>query len=147
LLAKKFINNEDSLIIANSDQYIEWDPIDFLYFVQENKADGGILTFESMHPKWSYAKLDENGNVTEIAEKKVISNLATVGIYWYKRGCEYINYAEQMIKKDIRVNGEFYVAPIFNEYIQDGKKILTYNVNKMQGLGTPEDLESFINNL
>jgi len=144
LMSEKFINNDDMLMIANSDQFIQWDPINFYYKMIETKADGGILTFESIHPKWSYAKLNENGIVECVAEKNPISNHATVGIYWYSRGSDYVKYAKQMIEKNIRVNGEFYVCPIFNEYILDNKKIITYDVDKMMGLGDPESLEFFL---
>ena len=144
LFAKNLINSDDALIIANSDQYIKWNPIDFLYTIQEKKADGGILTFESTHPKWSYVTLNKDKYVSELAEKKVISNIATVGIYWYAKGKEYIKYAEQMITKNIRINNEFYVAPVYNEFLLDNKKIITFNVEEMWGLGTPEDLEYFM---
>jgi HAD superfamily hydrolase (TIGR01509 family) len=146
LLTKEYIDNDNPLIIANSDQFIEWNPVDFYYKMIETKADGGILTFKSTHPKWSYVKLNEQNNVSQLAEKDVISDIATVGIYYYKKGSEYVKYAEQMIEKNIRVKNEFYVAPIYNEYILDNKKIKTYDVDKMYGLGTPEDLEYFIKN-
>lgn len=144
LLAKEYINNDTPLLIANSDQYIKWNPMDFFYLVQEKKADGGILTFEASHPKWSYVTLDEENYVNKLAEKTVISNIATVGIYWYAKGSEYVKYAEQMIEKEIKLNGEYYVAPVYNEYLLDNKKIVTFDVNEMWGLGTPEDLELFL---
>lgn len=144
LLAKEYIDKDEQLLIANSDQWIDWDSSEFMYSVQGNSIDGGVLTFKNTHPKWSYAKLDDNGFITEIQEKKVISNNATVGIYHWKKGSDYVKYAERMIEKDIRVNGEFYVAPVYNEAISDGKKFKTYNVNKMMGLGTPEDLNIFL---
>jgi dTDP-glucose pyrophosphorylase len=145
LLAKEFIDNNEPLLTANSDQFVEWDSNEFLYSMQADEVDGGILTFNSMHPKWSFAKTDDDGFVTEVAEKKPISNKATVGIYYWSKGSDYVRYAEQMIKKDNRVNGEFYVCPVYNEAIEDGKKIKTFHVNKMWGLGTPEDLKVFIN--
>jgi len=145
LLAKEYMDNDDSLIIANSDQFLEWNPTDFYYKMVETKSDGGIVTFKATHPKWSFVKLDENENVTEVAEKKPISDIATVGVYFYKKGSEYVKYAEQMIKKNIRIKGEFYVAPIYNEYILDKKRIRTFNIKKMWGLGTPEDLNVFVN--
>lgn len=144
LLAKEYIDNNKHLLIANSDQFMEWDGGRFYYTVEDEGVDGGILTFESTHPKWSYAKLDENGLVTEVAEKKPISTKATVGIYYWNKGSDYVKYAEQMIDKDIRVNGEFYVCPVYNEAIEDGKKIKTYNIDRMWGLGTPEDLNYFL---
>lgn len=145
LLAENLINNDLPLIIANSDQYIEWKPEEFLYLMNNQSVDGGILTFKNTHPKWSYAKLDSDGYVTEVAEKKPISDNATVGVYYYKKGSEYVKYAHQMIDKNIRTNNEFYVAPVWNEYIQDGKKIKIYDVDKMIGCGTPEDLTNLIN--
>jgi len=144
LLAKEYIDNDEQLLIANSDQWIDWDSSDFMYSVHGNHIDGGVLTFHNTHPKWSYAKTDENGFITNLQEKKVISNNATVGIYHWKKGSDYVKYAEQMIAKDIRVNGEFYVAPVYNEAIAAGKKFKIYDVQKMMGLGTPEDLDLFL---
>jgi dTDP-glucose pyrophosphorylase len=146
LLAKEFINNDQPLLMANSDQFAEWDSNEFMYKMIEQKVDAGILSFESTHPKWSFVKIDENGYVTEVAEKKPISNIATVGIYYWSKGSDYVKYAEQMISKNIRVNNEFYVCPVFNEAIKDNKKIKTFNIDKMWGLGTPEDLEFFLKN-
>ena len=109
-----------------------------MYKMNESNVDGGILVFESTHPKWSFAKIDDSGYVTEVAEKNPISNLATVGFYYWKMGSDFVKYAEQMIEK-------FYVCPVFNQAIQDNKKIKTFSVKKMWGLGTPEDLDIFIN--
>ena len=145
LLAEKYIDNSGPLIIANSDQYIEWNSSQTMYKFMSKKIDAAILTFESMHPKWSYAKTDKNGFVTEVAEKKVISKEATVGIYFWKKGSDYVKFAKQMIKKNIRINNEFYVCPVFNEAIGDNKKIITEKIDKMWGLGTPEDLTTFLN--
>jgi len=146
LLAKEFIDNDSPLVFANSDQYLEWNSNEFMYSMIADDVDGGILTFESTHPKWSFAKTDENGFVTEVAEKKPISNLATCGIYYWKKGSDYVKFAEQMIKKNIRVNNEFYVCPVFNEAIADSKKIKTFSVKRMWGIGTPEDLNTFLMN-
>ena len=117
-----------------------------MYKMQESNSDGGIVTFESTHPKWSFVKTDEKGFATEVAEKNPISNQATVGFYYWKRGSDFVKYAEEMIEKDIRVNGEFYVCPVFNTAIEDCKKITTFNVDGMWGLGTPEDLDNYVKN-
>jgi dTDP-glucose pyrophosphorylase len=146
LLAKSLINNERPLLISNSDQYVEWNSNEFLYKVYETKLDAAILTFKSTHPKWSFVKCDEFGYVTEVAEKKPISDKATVGIYYWSKGSDYVRYAEQMISKNIRTNNEFYVCPVFNEAIEDKKRIKTYDVEKMFGLGTPEDLKFYLEN-
>ena len=146
LLAKNIIDNDNPLIIANSDQFVDWNSSEFMYKMQEMDVDAGILTFESTHPKWSFAKINGDGFVTEVAEKNPISNIATVGIYYWKKGSDYVKYAEQMIKNNTRYNNEFYVCPVFNEAIKDNKKIITYNIDNMWGLGTPEDLEYYIKN-
>ncbi len=146
LLAKEHINNNTPLLFANSDQYLEWDSNEFMYSMISEQVDGGISTFESSHPKWSYAKLGDDGFVSEVAEKKPISNHATTGIYYWKKGSDFVKYAEQMIQKNHRVNGEFYVCPVFNEAIADKKKIKIKDCKKMWGLGTPEDLSYFLKN-
>jgi len=146
LIAKDYINNNNPLFFANSDQFVEWDSNEFMYKMNETQAEGGIVTFTATHPKWSFAKIDEKGLVTEVAEKNPISDLATVGYYYWKHGSDFVKYAEQMIEKNIRVNGEFYVCPVYNEAIQDKKPIRTFNVEKMWGLGTPEDLKYYLEN-
>ena len=144
LLAKELINNNEPLVMANSDQFVEWDSNEFMYSMTADNIDAGILTFNSTHPKWSFAKLNEDGFVSEVAEKKPISDIATVGVYYWNKGSDYVKYAEQMISKDVRVNNEFYVCPVFNEAIQDGKKVKVFPIEKMWGLGTPEDLDIFL---
>jgi len=144
MLAEDLIDNDAPLFFANSDQYVDWNPVEFMYKMQETQCDGGIVTFKATHPKWSFAKID-NGYVTEVAEKDPISDDATVGFYYWKRGSDFVKYAKQMIKKNIRVNNEFYVCPVFNEAIAAGKKIKAYHIDKMWGLGTPEDLQAYLN--
>jgi len=146
LLAKELIDNDYPLFFANSDQFVEWNSNEFLYKMQETEADGGIVTFEATHPKWSFAKIDDNGFVTEVAEKNPISNIATVGYYYWKRGSDFVKYAEEMISENIRVNNEFYVCPVFNQAIKSGLKIRTFNTKGMWGLGTPEDLNYYLEN-
>lgn len=146
LMAKEYIDNDNPLFFANSDQFVEWDSNEFMYKMQETNSDGGIVTFNSTHPKWSFIKLDDNGFVVEVAEKNPISDVATVGYYYWKHGGDFVKYAERMIESNIRVNNEFYVCPVFNQAIQDNKKIRNFNIKKMWGLGTPEDLNHFLEN-
>jgi dTDP-glucose pyrophosphorylase len=117
-----------------------------MYKMNELNCDGGILTFKSTHPKWSFAKIDSTGHVSEVAEKNPISDDATVGVYYWKNGSDYVKFAEQMISKNLRVNNEFYVCPVFNESIKSGKKIKSFEIKKMWSLGTPEDLEVYLTN-
>ena len=140
LLAKEFINNDEPLVISNSDQVFEWDSNEFMYSMVADEVDGGILTFEATHPKWSFAKLGDDGFVTEVAEKNPISNIATAGVYYFRKGSDYVKYAEQMIERDIRTNNEFYVCPVYNQACEDSQKVKVFHIDRMWGLGTPEDL-------
>ena len=148
LLAKELINNDSPLILSNSDQFIDWDSTEFMYKMNEKDFDGGIICFPATHPKWSFAKTDENGIISEVAEKNPISDQATAGIYYWKHGSDYVKYTEQMIEKNIRVNNEFYVCPVYNEAIEDGKIIYNHSIpaENMWGLGTPEDLTYYLEN-
>lgn len=144
LKAKELINNNEPLIISNSDQWIKWNSFETVSSFNHDDSDGGILTFKSVHPKHSFAKVNGDGWVTEVAEKNPISNDATVGIYHWKKGSDFVKYAEQMIEKNIRTNNEFYVCPVYNQAIQDGKKIKASLVDEMWGMGTPEELDNFL---
>ena len=146
LLAKDIINTNEPLLIANSDQYVEWNSNECLYGFTADEVDGGIVTFKATHPKWSFARVGEDGFVAEVAEKNPISEDATVGIYYWKQGRDYVKYAEQMIEKNIRTNNEFYVCPVFNQAIEGGKKIKIKPIDRMWGIGTPEDLDYFLKN-
>ena len=129
-----------------SSAIVEWDSSKFMYSMEADGIDGGILTFTATHPKWSFCKTDEYGVISEVAEKNPISDKASVGIYHWKRGSDYVKYAEQMISKNIRVNNEFYICPVYNEAIQDSKIFKTFHIEKMWGLGTPEDLNYYLKN-
>lgn len=144
LLAKDLINNDDDLLIANSDQIIEYEQNNFNMLKNLSNVDSMVFCFNAVHPKWSFVKTNSRGFITEVAEKNPISNIATCGIYWYRKGSDYVKYAEQMILKNIRVNNEFYIAPVYNELIQDNKTLVPFYVHKMCGIGTPEDLNSYL---
>jgi dTDP-glucose pyrophosphorylase len=143
LLAKEHIDNSKPLIIANSDQILDWDSSEFMSQLLELGCDGNMALFLANENKWSYAKI-QNNRIIGVAEKVVISNNASTGIYGWAKGSDYVKYAEQMIDKNIRVNNEFYICPVYNEAIQDNKRILPMFVDTMYGLGTPEDLEKFL---
>jgi NDP-sugar pyrophosphorylase family protein len=144
LLAKDLINNDEELLIANSDQIVEYSAENFKLLKSFTNVDGIIFTFNAVHPKWSFVKTNSRGIITELQEKNPISNIATCGIYWYRKGNEFVKYTEQMISKNFKVNNEFYVAPVYNEYIQEGKTLLPFYVDKMYGIGTPEDLNTYL---
>jgi NDP-sugar pyrophosphorylase family protein len=148
MLARQYINNNEPLMIANCDQWVDVDIDDYINSALAPGVDGLIMTMKADHPKWSYAKSDADGVVTQTAEKIAISEDATVGIYNFTEGATFVQAAEEMVAKNLRVNNEFYVAPVYNEIIARGKKIRIYGVGSefhgMYGLGTPEDLEKFI---
>lgn len=142
LLAKDLINTSESLILANSDQFMIFDRQLFTSMLK--MYDGAILTFQNGDPKWSYVSVNHSCLVKEVAEKKVISSNATCGCYGWAKGSDFVESAEAMIKDNIRVNGEFYVCPTFNWMINKGKKIISVPVKGMYGLGVPADLEFFL---
>ena len=148
LTAKEIINNNIPLMIANSDQYIDANINTYLAEMHYRNLDGLIMTMTANDPKWSYVELDEKKNVNSVVEKKVISNEATVGIYNFKKGSDFICAAEKMIAQNLRVNSEFYVAPVYNQLIENKKCIGIFNIgeeaNGMYGLGIPADLELFL---
>jgi dTDP-glucose pyrophosphorylase len=147
LLAREHIDNQDPLMIVNADQFVELDINDYLAEMDRQNADGLIMTFWSDHPKWSYCKLRHDGTVAEVVEKKVVSNEATVGIYNYRHGSDFVRAADLMVKKNLRVNNEFYVAPVYNELIAEGKIVVIKETGReydgMFGLGVPDDLQFF----
>jgi dTDP-glucose pyrophosphorylase len=140
------INNEDPLMLANSDQIVEADLNRFIEDCDARNLDGSILTFHADHPKWSYAKVDESGYLVHLREKEVISEHATVGLYYFRRGKDFVNSAIEMIANNDRVNNEFYTAPAYNYSLQAGLKIGIYEIkeSEMFGLGTPEDLDIYV---
>ena len=146
LLARDFIDCDEDLLIANSDQFIEYQKDNFISLKNMTNSDAIVWTFNAVHPKWSFVKTNSRGYITEVAEKRPISNIATCGIYWYRKGSDFVKYADQMIEKNIRVKNEFYIAPVYNELIQDNKSLIPFYVHKMWGLGTPEDLRHYVEN-
>jgi dTDP-glucose pyrophosphorylase len=148
LLARDLIDAADPLMIANTDQWVEVNIDRYLARMDSERADGLIMTMTAADPKWSFVGRDRRGRVDRVVEKQPVSSEATVGIYNFRDGRAFVSAADQMVAKDLRVNGEFYVAPVYNELIDGGATIATYNVGAvgagMWGLGTPEDLAEFL---
>jgi len=144
LLAEEFIDGDEDLLIANSDQIVEYESKNFTLLKNLSNVDSMVFTFNAVHPKWSFVRTNSRGYITEVAEKKPISDIATCGIYWYRRGSDFVKYAKQMVNNNIRVNNEFYIAPVYNELLADGKTLIPFYVHKMWGIGTPEDLRYFL---
>lgn len=148
LLAREHINSDQPLMIANCDQWVDVDIDAYLASLEDGDgADGLIMTMWADDPKWSFVELSQ-GRATRVVEKEVVSNHATVGIYNFKRGRDFVWAADRMIEKQLRVNNEFYVAPVYNQLIDIGRKVVCYDVgsagNGMYGLGVPDDLNAFL---
>jgi NDP-sugar pyrophosphorylase family protein len=148
LTARSLIDGDEPLMIANSDQYIDASIDDYLGFMEQEHLDGLIMTMKAHDPKWSFVGLDPHNMVTRVVEKKVISDEATVGIYNFRRGADFVAAGDAMIAQNLRVNNEFYVAPTYNPLIESGYRVGIYNVGSeaqgMYGLGTPDDLQVFL---
>lgn len=133
-------------MIANTDQWVDVDIEDYL--AAGDALDGHMMTMTADDPKWSFAEYDADRRVTRVVEKEVVSDEATVGIYNFRSGQDFIDGADRMIEQDLRVNGEFYVAPVYNSLIERGATIGVYNIGAegagMYGLGIPSDLELFV---
>jgi len=138
------IDPDRPLLIANSDQWLDWSNAHFVDYCDRSSAYGVIPTFKASGPKWSYAYVLENGVITNVAEKLQISDRATCGIYWFRRAYFCFEAIAKMIKAERKTNGEFYLAPAFNEMIHDGLEVIEYPVPVMHGMGTPQDLQNTI---
>lgn len=148
LLARKTFDNSAPMMVANSDQWVDFSVDAFVDDCIARNLDGSILVFRDAerNPKWSFAKIDAAGLVVEVAEKKPISDLATVGIYLFRRGDQFVSAAIDMIALNDRVNNEFYTCPVYNYMIRNGARIGVFEVSPdaMHGLGTPEDLALYL---
>ena len=147
LLARKYIDENNPLLIANCDQIVDFDVNKFVNDCRERNLDGSILVFKDKKgdKKWSFAKINKDGLVEKVREKEPISDLATVGIYLFMRGKDYINAAIDMFVHNDRTNNEFYVCPVYNYAIASGARIGVYEISleSMHGLGTPDDLDAY----
>lgn len=146
LYARALIDNDNPLLIANSDQIVDMDVAEYLADCDRRGLDGSVLCFEDDDPKWSFARIDANGLITLIREKEVISTHATVGMYYFARGRDFVAAAIDMIARNERVNNEFYVAPTYNHAIANGGRFGIFSIDKsrMHGTGTPADLDMYI---
>jgi dTDP-glucose pyrophosphorylase len=148
LLARDLIDTDDGLMLANSDQWVDVSIDGYLAEMTRQQADGLIMTMTATDPKWSFVGLDADRLATRVVEKEPVSDEATVGIYNFRHGRDFVWAADQMIAKDLRVNNEFYVAPVYNQLIERGARIAIHNVGSegagMYGLGIPSDLDVFL---
>lgn len=148
LTARGHLERNAPLLIANCDQILDFDCSNFIHDAMERGLDGSILCFRDRYrdPKWSFARLGESGLVEEVKEKVAISDLATVGIYYFARAGDFIDAAMDMIVTNDRSNNEFYVCPVYNYMCRRGSRVGVYEIefDAMHGIGTPDDLNSYL---
>lgn len=148
LLAERYIDGAQPLMIANSDQWIEGSIDDYLLAMDDSGTDGFLMTMTASDPKWSYVGFGADGKIDRVVEKQVISDQATVGVYNFREGRRFVAAARRMIEKNLMVNGEFYVAPVYNQLLAEGARVGSFDVGTvgrgMHGLGTPADLARFL---
>ena len=145
LTAAEYYEDGSSIFVSNCDQHTEWNSEFARSIIDNPDVDGLISVFHcpEKDPKWSYAQLNSLGDVERVAEKDPISEWATTGFYYWRDGKQFIRNANSMIDANDRVNGEFYTCPVFN-YTCAESRVVTLEVDRMQGIGTPEDLEEFL---
>lgn len=145
LRATHLIDSDEPLLIVNSDNYFIWNGSEFREKLKDDNIDGAILTFNDPQQRhhWSFARV-EGSNVTEIAEKNPISSHALAGAFAWRRGSDFVKYGNQLIDKKITVDGDYFIAPVLNEAIQDNQIIHNYKIESMISMGTPDELENFI---
>lgn len=148
LLAAGLIDDPHPLMIANADQYCDVDIDAYLARLEREDLDGLIMTMKAHDPKWSFVRFDAAGRVAGVVEKQAVSDEATVGIYNFRRGADFVRAARAMVARDERVNGEFYVAPVYNDLLREGQRVGVHNIGAeargMYGLGIPADLDLFL---
>lgn len=144
LQASEVLEVDDELIIANSDQLVVTRTQSFIHHLRAKSADGGLMTFRTSGKSWSYAIVNKHGEVERVAEKEEISDQATIGVYYWKSSKYFLDCASRFIEKALTTNGEYYVSPVFNEAISEGKNVLAVSSPKHVSLGTPELLETYI---
>jgi len=146
LEAANLINNEEELIISDADHYLVWDHEFFNNEIRTKNIDGCTMVFPEEYnlKKSSFVKLDNQGFVIAAAEKQLISKIATVGVHYFKKGSDFVKYANEVRSRRMEYKNEFFVTPIYNLFVQDKKKIITYPVKKMWPLGSPDEVNLFL---
>lgn len=146
LEATDLIDNDEELIISDTDHYLKWDNEYFNNEIRMKKIDGCVMVFpeEWDSTKASYVKLNNQGFVVESAEKQPISKIATVGLHYFKKGSDLVKFGKEMIKRKMEYNEEYYVTPVYNLFSEYNKKIITFPVKKMWPLGSPDEVNLFL---
>jgi NDP-sugar pyrophosphorylase family protein len=145
LLAAGAIDNDNELLIVNGNEFLDYNFVEIINGFRQRKLDAGIVTFRAIHPRYSYVRLDDSELVIEAAEKNPISKNATAGFYWYSKGKNFVRAAKNLIRKDARVDGNFYICPAFNELILENLSIGVHQIESKfyHPLKTGRQVEQF----
>jgi 3,4-dihydroxy 2-butanone 4-phosphate synthase len=146
LLAEKEINNDEPLLIVNCDNYLVWNKGELTSLMESDSADGAVFTFTDPQKRshWCFAELNNDKEVARLVEKDPVSDIALAGAFYWRKGSDFVKYAKHMVENNVRAhNGEFYLGSVFNQAIEDGKRIVNVHIPDMKSMGTPEELESF----
>lgn len=128
LLAVSDLNTDESLLVLNGNELLTFDFSQVIQGFRSKDADAGVAFFESVHPRYSFVRLNEHGEVTEASEKKPISRNATAGFYWFNRIEDFVAAAESELLKNSSIGGHFYICPLFNELILEGKVVQSHQI-------------------
>ena len=142
LLAERFIENDKELLVAYCDMFLTIDMVHFLEWNRSCGADGGVIAYPSTNLMDSYAEIDAKGRVVQTAEKILISDTATAGLYYFRKGRDFVSAARAMLANRRDRHVELFVNPCFNELIRHGKTVLAYSIRRDEKIemGTPDDL-------
>jgi dTDP-glucose pyrophosphorylase len=128
LLAAEHLDSESGLLVVSANQLLNMNLAEVVDDFRKRKLDAGLVTFQSVHPRYSYVRVENDGLVSEAAEKRPISKFASAGVYWFADGRRFLAGIRDTIRKDVHVEGDFYVTPVLNELILDQARIGVSNV-------------------
>jgi hypothetical protein len=123
LLVACQLKQDAELIIISTNEVLDLNLAVVVNEFRSRSLDGGLLSFHSSHPRYSYVRLDDNGLVMEVAQRNPISFNATAGFFWYSSTSLFVESAKSMIRKDAHIEGSYFLAPTFNELVLRQKKI------------------------
>lgn len=146
LRAKEWIDTDEPLLIHNADTAFDADP-GWVDASLAQELDGALLVFPSQEKRWSFSRADDTGLVVEVREKEVISPWATTGTYWFRRGRDFVQAAESRVRSGRREASEFYVGPLYNDLVAQGRRVRNFPIRELFCFGTPQDLAATLRQL
>jgi dTDP-glucose pyrophosphorylase len=146
LAAEEHLNSSEDLLITSSDTFVKSKIGDHI----SRKADdcAGLISVADLPGnRWSFAKVDDTGRVVEVAEKRRISNYASTGLYYFANGYDFLTEAKRIIENKEKTQGEYYVIPVYQKFIERGLKVEISLADEVYDMGTPASLKQSIQEL